>query len=230
MSGYPTVASEFETLQRACAGESLARYGDGEFAMASGGHMKSQRHDRGLQRRLQEILRDSGACMVGIPNIHPSVQTPKRTSWNKHIERGLRLVEPGRAYVSAFISRPDSAPWIDTPDYWALLETLWVGHDIVLVRGSDKSLSAADLVGATRVREVEGPPQHAWSEYGRLMREIGTPTRVLLCLGATATVMAVDLCRMGVHAVDLGHIGVFLRKHRRGHPMWLTRADKDRKS
>jgi hypothetical protein len=39
-------------------------------------------------------------------------------------------------------------------------------------------------------------------------------------------VLAVDLARRGVHAVDLGHVGMFWRKHRRGEPMWVTKADK----
>lgn len=223
-SAYPHVLGELETLQAICAGQSIARYGDGEFAMAAGYAMKTQTHDPALSTRLRQILFDSGDCLVGVPNIHPSIETPKRTGWNKHLERGCRLLRPGRAYVSSFITRPDSAPWINTPDYWALLETLWVGRDIVLVRGSDKSLRPTDLVGATRIREVIGPEQHAWTEYPRLMDEIGVPTaRVLICLGATATVIAHDLCAQGVHAVDLGHIGGFLRKHRRGEPMWLPK-------
>jgi hypothetical protein len=39
--------------------------------------------------------------------------------------------------------------------------------------------------------------------------------------------MAVDLCAIGIQAIDLGHIGLFLRKHRRGEPMVVTQADKD---
>lgn len=226
---YPRVLGEFETLERVASGRSLARFGDGEFAMASGADMKSQRFDHQLQRRLRDILIDSGECLIGVPNIHTSIKTPKRTSWDKHMARGESLLSPNRPYVSAFISRPDSAPWIDTPEYWGLLESLWIGKDVVVVRGGEKSLMPSDLVGARSVREVVGPSQHAWSDYSRLVAEVGTPDGiVLLCLGATATVMAVDLCALGVHAVDLGHVGMFLRKHRRGEPMWLTKADKDR--
>jgi len=35
------------------------------------------------------------------------------------------------------------------------------------------------------------------------------------------------LCAKGVHAIDLGHVGMFLRKYRRGEPMWLSKDDKD---
>ena len=56
---------------------------------------------------------------------------------------------------------------------------------------------------------------------------IGTPDHsVLLCLGPTATVLAVDLCARGVHAVDLGHLGMFWKKRLRGLPMWVTPEDK----
>jgi hypothetical protein len=38
--------------------------------------------------------------------------------------------------------------------------------------------------------------------------------------------MAVDLCARGVHAIDLGHGGMFLRKRRRGQAMVVTDSDK----
>jgi hypothetical protein len=36
----------------------------------------------------------------------------------------------------------------------------------------------------------------------------------------------VDLCAKGVHAIDLGHVGMFLRKARAGRPMTVTTEDK----
>ncbi len=101
-----------------------------------------------------------------------------------------------------------------------------MGQDVTLVRGSERSLTAKDLIGAGKVTEVIGPKLSAWSDYEKLMAKIGTPKRALLCLGPAATVMAVDLCRMGVHAVDLGHVGMWLKKYRRGEPMVRTEADK----
>lgn len=106
---------------------------------------------------------------------------------------------------------------------------LWVGNDVTLVRGSVRSLVADDLMGAKSVREVIGPVTNAWAEYDRLRTEIQQIASdvVLLCLGPTATVLAADLCRFGMHAVDLGHAGQFLNKHRRGEPMIVTQADRD---
>lgn len=223
MTVYPKVLSEVETLAQVCSGRSLARYGDGELNLCIGGRAKAQAFSATLRDRLVGILQDSGDCLVGIPNIQS--ETPKAAFWQKYRQAARLLAD--RPYVSAFISRPDSAPWIHTRDYWQSLESLWVGHDVTLVRGSSTSLTAQDLVGARRVREIVADGQNAWSRYASLLARIGTPDRALLCLGPTATVMAVDLCAAGVHAIDIGHIGMFLRKQRRGEPMTVTAKDRN---
>jgi hypothetical protein len=221
---YPAVLSEQATLDRVLAGASLARYGDGEFKLCEGGSIKSQIGHPVLAQRLRAILHDSGDCLVGIPNMRETV----KPFWAKHEARWGRLLRPHRAYASAFVSRPDSAPWIDTPDYWQRVRALWTGRTITLVRGSTKSLTADLLIqhGADQVHEILAPRQHAWADYDALLARIGTPDRVLLCIGPTSTVMAVDLCARGVHAIDLGHLGMFFKKHVRGDPMWVSDADR----
>lgn len=229
MKKYPRVFGEVETLQRVVAGASLARYGDGEFKMASRVvGIKSQVANERLSERLASILTTSGSCLVGVPNIHAvideHVSDQKVEHWSKYLN--YRSLLSDRPYYSSFVTRPDSAPWINTPEYWALLESLWLGQDVTLVRGSGKSLVGEDLDGARTVTEIVAPRQHAWAEYASLLARIGTPKRALLCLGPTATVMAVDLCARGVHAIDLGHVGMFLRKVKRGQPLVVTEEDK----
>ncbi len=210
MKGWPRVLSEEETLRLVLEGRSLARYGDGEFKLCFGGGIKSQRYDEALSRRLREILLSSGDCLVGIPNLH----MPTKPFWDQfRNSKVLRLFDPRRLYASAFISRPDSAPWIHNTTYWERVESLWKGRDVTLVRGSGKSLTASDLSGsASSVLEIVCPRQHAWAEHKELLERIGKPERVLLCCGPTATVLAAELAERGVHAVDLGHIGMFLRR------------------
>lgn len=222
MTRYPVVLGESETLDRVLAGASLARYGDGEFKMCRGAGIKSQMAHSVLSRRLAAILRESGACLVGIPNIRSD--TPKAPFWGKYMAAVDLLVD--RPYVSSFVTRPDSAPWINTDDYWTRLESLWRGVAVTLIRGSAKSLTAEDLEGARQVTEIVAPRQHAFADYDELLERVGRPARALICLGPSATVMAVDLCARGVHAIDLGHVGLFLRKHRRGEPMWVSKEDK----
>jgi hypothetical protein len=222
---YPHVLSELKTLRLVAAGRSIARYGDGEIKMVDRPvGIKSQEYHPELQRRLAAILHASGECLVGIPNIHSA--TPKAEHWGKYQVYSRLLTD--RQYVSSFITRPDSAPWINTDEYWALLESLWRGKAVTLVRGSSKSFTGDRLAeaGAGHVTEILAPRQHSWAEYDALLERIGTPETALLCLGPTATVMAVDLCARGVHAIDLGHAGMFHKKHLHGDPMWVTEADK----
>jgi hypothetical protein len=220
---YPQVRDEHETLRRILAGASIARYGDGEFKLCKGASAVAQNYETGLSKRLRHILKDSGSCMVGIPAIHSD--TPKRDFWSKYTY-AAEWLDPSRTYASSFITRPDSAPWIDTNEYWSALESLWLGEDVTLVRGSAKGLTSEDMMGAGVIREIICPRQHSYAEYDSILQRIGTPKRAILCLGPTATVLAVDLCARGVHAIDLGHVALFIRKYRRGEPMTLSKDDK----
>lgn len=221
MTAYPSVLGEMKTLDRVLNGASIARYGDGEFALSEGRSIRSQRGDAVLAARLRSILRGDASCLVGIPNIIS--ETPKAKFWEKY-KRFASELNPDYAYVSSFITRPDNAPWLDTPTYWKKLDALWANQDVTLVRGDDPngtgavSLLPSDLSSARSVTEVIAPGVNAWTQYDAIVERVGTPTVALLCLGATATVMAVDLCRRGVHAIDLGHVGLFLHQ-RAGIPV-----------
>lgn len=210
---YPSVLNEAATLELVLAGKSLARYGDGEWNMCRGHSIKSQTTDPELCRRLRAILSDSGECLVGLPNVVP--ESPKYEYWLKQIRRQeglLNTLLTDRPYVSSFVSRADSAPWINCNEYWSRVPDLWMGRDITLVRGSGKTFTPELMMGAKTVTEIIGPRQNAWFAYDELMERIGTPERVLLSLGPAATVMAVDLCAKGVHAIDVGHMGCYMRK------------------
>lgn len=217
---WPHVLSEDATLDRLLAGASIARFGDGEFKLAHGRPSKSQAASPELQQRLRDILIDAGNCLVGIPNIKSA--TPKADFWQRYDRPDIRALLRDRPYGSAFITRPDSAPWIARPDYWEKVRQLWRDRDVVLVRGSGKSLTPALLAGAGSVEEIVAPRQHAFAQRAELMRAImnevdplegtGKTPVVILCVGAAATVLAVDLCACGIQALDLGHIGMFLKR------------------
>lgn len=205
---YPRVLDEWATLSAALT-NSLARYGDGELSLALGGNCISQRQEKGIRKELLDILQNGDReLLVGIPNL----ESKTKAAWAKFKgETYLKLYGPG-IFASSFITRPDSAPWIDTPEYWRDLTKLWTGKDIVLVAGTERSLRPEQLVGVRDFRRVNTPRRDAYSEIDRIMEEIGTPAgTVLMCVGPTATVLAARLAKKGVHAVDLGHVGMFMR-------------------
>lgn len=211
------IISEEETLE-ACNRMSVARYGDGELRCALKGEgCTSQRADKGIARELTEIMQCAeNGLLVCVPNFH---RGPRVKSWARYSSGKFEHLYKQEQYGSAFITRPDSAPWIDTPEYWENVRRIWSDKDITLVVGDAKSITPEmlsvgpkNLPGAKSVRVVTGPRQHAYAEIDRIEEEIGKPSGiVIMCLGATATVLAARLNRKGVHALDLGHIGMFMK-------------------
>lgn len=219
---YPTVLSEFETLAGIEHGASVARYGDGEFKIATGRGIKSQEWAPDLQAELLAILRrpDNLHCTVAIPNIGSIVtgrgpRTPKHRFWRTYLEpRYLALLDHGGTYGSSFITRPDSAPWIDGEGYWRRIRELWERRTVWIVGGSQKGWRAHELEGARDVRTITAPRQHAWAfnrDLFATLRLADPEVLILLSLGPTATVLAYRLAQEGRWALDLGHLPMFLR-------------------
>lgn len=205
----PIVLSEVQTLAT-CSQFSVARFGDGELRLALGQSCSSQRADLGLARELRLLLaRYRTGLVVCIPNF---AQGPRVKSWAQYASGAYADLYRQPLYGSAFITRPDNAPKIDHPEYWAHVRCLWTDKDITLVCGDDKSLTAEMMSDARSVRVVSGPRQHAYEQIDALEAQIGTPAgTVILCLGATATCLAARLHAKKVHALDLGHVGMFMR-------------------
>jgi hypothetical protein len=212
---YPTVRSEEETLREVLAGRSIARYGDGEFKLVGGSDCVSQVASKELATELAMILKSQGDCLIGIPRLDK--RSPKIGNWKKYERIYPRYLSDSKVYYSAFISRPDSAPWINTPMFYDDVEALWTGQEIALVYGTDRSLSAdfPAMRSAAKVHSIPCARRDAYAQIGELTEAvIGTGAkRAILCCGATATCMAWRLANRGIHAVDLGHIGQYWRPY-----------------
>ena len=219
---------EYETLKKVLEGKSISRYGDGEFNLIFGGNCKTQKFNPEIRDRLIQILQHPKKVLVGIPRLIG----PKIEFWSNYNRPELIKLLPFETY-SSFITRPDSAPWIDQPFYWNRIESLWRNKNVTLVRGSAKSLTAELLSIAKTVNEIIIPHKEAFSQYDSILSKIKKSANgpILLCAGPTATVLAYDLANEDYHAIDIGHIGMFLRKHYNNEPMVVTEKDKafDRK-
>lgn len=210
--------NESVTLDALVKGASIARFGDGELKLCAGKAIKSQPYDSVLAGHLREILQEGSVsqCVVGIPwTVEGS---PKHDYFGSFRDpKTLKLYGKRAMYGSAFITRADAAPWIDTPDYWSRVESLWRGRRAIIVRGSTKSLTADFLNarGAKSVTEIIVSRNGAYRDVPKVLRSIGRPELVILCCGPAATVLAWELAARGVQALDLGHVGMFMR----GYPI-----------
>lgn len=232
---YPTVRDEFQTLDAMVAGSSIARYGDGEFKIAFGNQCVSQEKDGRLTQELREILRSKDpSLLVGIPRLVP--ESPKAANWDKYRHKYPQLLSRNKTYYSAFITRPDSAPWIYTKEFYAKLESLWKDKDITLVYGTERSLHPdfPALASARSVVRVEVPRRDAYREIDAIESAVlsSNTSVAILCCGPAATCLAARVSARPLAsrmvAYDLGHVGMFWyregRHYKNGHASDKVRA------
>jgi hypothetical protein len=222
---YPTILDEFETLAEVLRGRSIARYGDGEFNLVRGGNCVSQVHNKRISEELRQILVEPHPnCLVGIPNM--SEVGPKARNWRKYIPNYVPHLSPKVKYGSSFITRPDSAPWINTQRFFDDIESLWRGKTVTMVYGSNRSLSAdfPALHSAKKIQPINCSYRDAYEHVDVLEQEIlrYDCDAVLLMCGPTATCLANRLAGKK-HAIDLGHIGMFWRLYR--NPKFLSKVE-----
>jgi hypothetical protein len=214
---YPAVRTPYETLDLLHGGYSIARFGDGEFKLATGSPKNvSQVNSPELRRELMQVLsyRQTG-LLVGIPDMDRSL--PKGHIWNKYRREYAELLDPNDTYANAFISRPDSDPSINTKAYFDRMESLWWDREVTLVGNGKRSLTTSFLIGtgANEVAFVECPYRDAYAEIDRIEQKVIETghKRVLICAGAAGTCLAARLNIKNFHALDLGHIGMFWRPY-----------------
>ena len=218
---YPPVLGERETLNLALSGRirGFARYGDGDFTVMRGQGELYQRWEPGLAAALAECLADPAYGVLNcIPRPVSEAESQFYYRWQAFIEAnaGLLPLLGTRAYGSAYISRMDSVPELHTPLYWTTVARLWVGRRVTLVRGSDRSLTAAKLMDSPSppagVDEVLTSFRNSWSDVEQIYaRIVAIPnTVVLLCTGLAARPLVHRLVKDAkLCAYDLGHIGLY---------------------
>ncbi len=213
---YPDVMTEAETLQAAVAGRSLARFGDGELAIARGGKSVSQNAHPKLRMELIHIL--AGHEPRVLPCVPRLGVGPRAKYWDKYAQPPFASLMRSPRYGSAFITRPDIAPWIDDPAYWRTVELLWKDKHAAVVSG-DTPLLEQVMKSARSVQAIHAPRRNAYDEIDGIENDLTTvplSSPVLIALGAAGTALVARLARKGYHAIDLGHIGQFMSEDHQG--------------
>ena len=134
------------------------------------------------------------------PLLHASYKTP---------------VEP-RAFGDSQISRPYLRYEDKTiaPVLFDLWKELVRGRNLVIVEGRFTRMGIGNdlFAGAASIRRVWCPPTGAFARYDEIVaavKEIADKDDlIMLALGATATILAYDLAKLGYQAIDAGHLDV----------------------
>lgn len=206
--------------------KSLARFGDGEFAIMSRViRQKFQRLDDNLAERLKEVISSNDEGMlIGIADNYGSLD-----KYNESGKAGIRyymtdevrrqhaqFLDMERKYHNAYISRPYALfadNMTDAPrKRFDALKQIWDGRNIIFVEGALTRLGVGnDLFdNAAQICRIEAPPENSYDKYDEILaaalKYAETDTLFLIAMGPSAGVLAYDLYKAGYQAIDIGHV------------------------
>ena len=236
LDGYwrPKIMGLEETMQYILDNRcSVCRFGDGELELVAGRDMLFEDANNAIRNRLVEILSKPCAnCLCCVPNAYGSLAKYNKSDivfwrdfalWSRPIlEKYLpsdcangqvgaqqKLGDPhiSRAYMG--FDNKSIAPKI-----FSLWKKLVAGKNLLIVEGRFSRLGIGNdlLDGANSIRRIWCPPKHAFARYGEILAAVRHEAKpgdlILLALGATATILAYDLAKEGLWAIDTGHLDV----------------------
>ncbi len=222
----PHVMSYTETIDYILSNRaSIARFGDGELYVIYGKALGFQKKDNKLGEKLREVLQsDVESLLVCIPDgfdrLERYIQV-ERNFWESHNyfnrRRWYRLLNKSTKYGNAFISR-FYAMELDkdlAKIRLEMLRKLWNKRDLIIVEGSETKMGIGnDLFdNANSVRRIVCPARDAFGRYNDILKAIleiprNDESLFILALGPTATVLAADIHKNGLQALDLGHMDI----------------------
>lgn len=210
---YPNVCGEMETVDELIKGSSIARFGDGEFKLIVGQGYVREPANPVLGAELARIVRSPApGCVVGIPRLANA--GPKNVNWLGRIHRYIPYLNDAGTYYSAFISRPDSAPWINRPKFARRMQKLWLNRRVAAICEPKSSLLRMLNFDAQSVVHIECPSENAYALIDLFEKAIvqARPQIAFLACGPTATCLANRLARRGIQAIDFGSGGAFVAR------------------
>jgi Domain of unknown function (DUF1792). len=223
---YPKILPAKEAVELICKEhKSLARFGDYEFElMQMKKRARYQQVSRELADRLKEIIRCKDEnIIIAIADNYGSLDKYTQEAAEDiraYLSPQVRhehmdLLDLEKTYYDAYLSRPyimhkDKDKEKARKRFDALKE-IWKGRDIIIVEGNQTRMGVGNdlLDGARSVKRVIAPNENAFSKYDAILeyvKKVAKDELVLIALGATATVLAYDLARSGLWAVDIGHL------------------------
>jgi len=214
MDKYPDVMGEYETIQRILdTGCSISRFGDGEVKLMDGASQIREPANPKLAAELRTTIADtSDKLIIGIPTMDPN--GPKIRNWEGRKSRTLNHLSPKVKYGSAFISRPDSAPWISTSKYAHMVKDIWNDKTVTAICEPTNKLLTVLRKTAKKLDHYEIPSHKAYDEIDKIENYVlrGRSDVIMLSGGPMASCLARRLAHKDRQAIDMGSIGGFLLK------------------
>ncbi|QZO08495.1 GT-D fold domain-containing glycosyltransferase [Enterococcus raffinosus] len=235
---YPKVIPEYETVEKIINDRvSVSRFGDGEMNWMLGEDRGSfEKPSNLLSKRLKEVISSNEKDHINcIPYLVDNMETRVRSSqifWKTHIAK----------YAKNWAKYCSSPPYYDanftrmymgfeekSPEVmekkFAHIKKIWEKRNLLIVEGTNSRLGVGNdlFTSALSVNRILCPKKDAFDRYDEILTVISkyiTPNDpnqlILLALGPTATVLAFDLSKKGVQAIDIGHVDIEYEWYLRG--------------
>ncbi len=204
---------------------SVARFGDGELNAIYNKTLGFQKADECLGRRLRDVLEsDEENLLVCIPDTFCQLERYNQVEinfWKSHHyynrRRWYKSLQTHKRYGNTFLSRFYSMEFNRnlSAHRITLLRKLWNDRDVIFIEGKDTKMGVGnDLFdNAKSIRRVLCPSTDAFAKYDKIVSGVLDLPRnendiFILALGPTATVMAADLHKHGLQALDMGHMDI----------------------
>ena len=110
-----------------------------------------------------------------------------------------------------YIDRKDGKKWAGK--VFPKLKSLWDGENLLIVEGAESRLGVGNdlFANAKSIRRVICPSKEAFDRYDDIYNavlDLAKDSLVLIALGPTATVLAADLSKKDIWAIDIGHVDI----------------------
>ena len=218
---------------------SVARFGDGELNMfLTDKSIGFQPYDPALAEALQRVLFDRREdLLLCLPHQFQRFSGEKilaRDFWKVFLRKNkaeiFYLLEHNGMHGYLFGDTQTTRPYMDyvpappvlAEAVYAGFKELWAGKRLLIVEGSSTRMGRGnDLFdGASSVHRIICPSENAFARYQEILKTVSTSATdydmTLIALGPTATVLAADLSRAGIWALDVGHLDVEYEWYRAG--------------
>ena len=226
---YPEFRSDEETLRMITEEKkSLARFGDGEFAIAF--HIrrhKFQRLDERLAERIWQVMNsehpdlliaiaDNYGCLDKYCEQAAIAIRDYMTDETRKQHR--QIIPTNRIYSNTYITRPyviyRDAFTENPARRFEALKKIWAGKKIMIVEGAQTRLGVGnDLFRkCSEIKRIIAPATSSFDRYDDILKEcLRSANQVelfILAIGPSSGILAYDLTVEGIQAVDVGHIDI----------------------
>jgi glycosyltransferase family protein len=203
---------------------SVSRYGDGELDLMMNISMYYQEQSDKLSNALLEVFNkqstENHIVCLGDFFDYAELYTKPSVDYSKklillHKDKYKTFINKNKVYYNSNITRPymiykDKSK---VPSQMAKWKLVWENRDVLIIEGEKTRFGIGNnlLSTAKSVKRILCPSNNAFNRYDDILKatiEYGKDKVILIALGATATVLAYDLSKCGLFAIDIGHLDI----------------------